>query len=377
MRMRILLWLVAGLLLGVTFVRACSIGLVIWGLQSKTADPLFRFVQNRKAGFIDSFGKIIIPPVLSAEENAREFHEGLLAVKNQKGFDYLDRSGVVAFHTDAWLAFDFSEGLAPASRSDGGFKWGFIDRAGQFAIPPQYSWVDPYSEGLARVSVAGEVGSTGYIDHQGQFVIPPNLSYGSSFREDRAAVIVGGPCRIVNGGSCARAEFRPTVAQATYDCRYAFIDKNGQPISDLRFDDALDFSEGLAPVRIGQQWGYVDPSGQISIPLSFHSAESFSEGLAAVNVNGKVGFIDHSGNFVITPQFDTAYSFSDGRALVSAGEGSRRWSFIDKTGNLAIPGKFSAATSFNHGLAHVALDEKGRFAWIDTSGNRLFYDARQ
>jgi hypothetical protein len=357
-------------------VRACSMGYLIWGILNKPADPLFRFERSEKAGYIDSTGKIVIQPTLPTGDTYGEFHEGLVAVKDDHGYRYLDRSGTVVLHTDAWLAFDFSEGLAPASQYDGLPKWGFIDRTGRFVVPPHYWGVDPFSEGLARVSVRGEVGSTGYIDNRGNFVIPPRLTYGSSFHEGRAAVIIGGPCQITNGGSCTRAEFQPTQPQATYDCRYAFIDKSGKPVSDLRVDDAEDFSEGLAPVRLGRQWGYVDTSGQIAISPRFDSAEPFSEGLAAISQNGKTGFIDRSGSFVIVPQFESAGSFSDGRALVSKsnGAGSSTYRFIDRAGKAAFPGKFTAAAPFSYGLAHVALNgrRKGMFAWINTSGKPVF-----
>ena len=129
----------------------------------------------------------MLQPTLPAGDNAvGEFHEGLLGVKDEHGYNYVDTSGATVFHTDAWLAFDFSEGLAPASKFIGvgprGLpKWGFIDRTGRFVVKPQYSWVDPFSDGLARVSVSGEVGSTGFIDKMGAFVIPPRLTYGSSF----------------------------------------------------------------------------------------------------------------------------------------------------------------------------------------------------
>jgi hypothetical protein len=204
-------------------------------------------------------------------------------------------------------------------------------------------------------------------------VIPPRLTYGASFYEDRAAVIISGPCRITNGGSCQRAEFEPAEPHATYDCRYAFIDKRGEPASDLRFDDAKDFAEGFAPVRIGNQWGFVDRSGQISISPRFQSAEPFSEGMAVVEEDGKMGFIDHAGNYVIGPRFESAESFSDGRAIVSRSDGSGNWRsrFIDKTGNPAFPGEFSVAASFAYGLAPVALG-KGTFAWINTSGKPVF-----
>ena len=377
---RILFCFAASVLLSVPAVRACEWSYTIWSIRSKPADPLFRFVRNGKAGYIDASGKVIIAASLPVTDNSfGEFHEGLLAVKDDHGYRYIDRSGKVVFHSDAWLAFDFSEGFAPASHyakfPDDEFpRWGFIDRTGQFAIAPQYQWVDPFSDGLARVSVSRAVGTTGYIDSHGQFVIPPRLTYGGSFHEGRAAVIISGPCQITNGGSCARAAFQPTEPHATYDCRYAFIDKRGEPISDLRFDDAEDFAEGLAPIRIGNQWGFVDLSGQIAIPPRFQSAEPFSEGLAVVGEDGKRGFIDHTGNYVIRPQFEAADGFSEGFAVVSKSDGPGIWTsrFIDKTGKSAFPRVFPTATGFTYGLASVALDRKGTFAFIDKSGRPVF-----
>ena len=370
------------MLIFVPIVNACSWSYLIWGIRTRPADPLFRFVRNGKAGYIDSSGKVVIKPTLpKGDTSGGEFHEGLVGIKDEKGYRYMSRTGTVVFRTDAWLAFDFSEGLAPAARYGGSSKdklhqWGFIDRTGGFAIAPQYYWADPFSEGLARVSVSREVGSTGYIDRQGSFKIPAGLAYGSSFHEGLAAVILSGPCRITNGGSCGRPEFKPTQPNATYDCRYAFIDKSGSPVSELRFDDAQDFSEGVAAIRVGANWGFVDRSGQISISPKFEFAEPFSDGLAAVRQNGRAGFIDHSGNFVIAPQFESVDSFSDGRALISESntDGSQVYRFIDKEGKPAFRGSFNAAASFSYGLAHVALSgrSKGTSAWINTSGKAVF-----
>jgi len=372
-----IVWIAAGILLYIPVAHACSWSYVIWGIRSKPADPLFRFVRNGRSGYIDSAGKVVIQPLLPSGDNFfGEFHEGLVAIKDEHGYRYLDRSGRLVFHTDAWLAFDFSEGLAPASSYSGPAKWGFVDRTGNFVVPPQYFGVEEFSEGLARVSVSGEVGSTGYIDHNGKFTIPARLSYGSSFHEGLAAVIIDGPCRFSNGGSCGRAEFRPVQANATYDCRYAFIDKSGKPISGLRFDDAKDFSEGFAAVRIGREWGYVDKSGQLAVSLKFDSAEPFSEGLAAVIQNGKTGFIDYSGNFVILPQFESAGDFSDGRALIAESDrrGQLAYRFIARNGKPAFSETFAAAAPFSYGLAHVAFSglSKGTFAWINTSGEPVF-----
>lgn len=375
-KLGIVLVLLAGMWVYIPVARACSWSYLIWAIRRKPADPLFRFVKDGKAGYIDAAGKVVIDAVLPADSNfGGEFHEGLLAVKEKRGYRYVDRSGTVVFQGDYWMAFDFSEGLAQASTDAG--KSGFIDRTGRFAVAPEYWRVDPFSEGLARVSVSGEFGSTGYIDRTGTFVIPPRLTYGADFHEGLAAVIIGGPCRLMNGGSCSRAEFQPMLKNATYDCRYTFIDKSGKPVSDRRFDDAKDFSEGFAPVRIGRWWGYVDRSGQIAIAPRFDSAETFSEGLAAVSQGSKTGFINPSGKFVIAPTFQSADSFSDGRAVVSDQglNGKSTYRFIDKTGNPAFPGIFTLATSFSYGVAHVAYEGTGRsgkFGWINTSGKSVF-----
>jgi hypothetical protein len=353
----------------------------MWGIRDPKANALFRFVRDGKAGYIDAAGKVVIQPTLPATGTwGGEFHEGLLQIGEDKEQRYIDTFGKTVLRPDVSYSLDFSQGLAAAAvwREVNGVsdrKYGFIDRSGRFAIPDQYMFVESFSDGLARVSVSGEVGSTGYIDTKGAVVIPTNLSYGSNFHQGRAAVIISGPCRITNGGSCARATFRPTQSSANYDCKWAFIDKSGKPISDGRFDDAQDFSEGLAAVFLDNKWGFVDLSGKIVIPPTFERVDSFSEGLAAVGRKGeKTGFIDRTGAFVIRPQFDYAESFSNGRALVTRygkdyqALGSR---FIGKDGKAAFSGEFTVATSFHRGLAHVKIGDN-RFAWIDPAGKRVF-----
>jgi hypothetical protein len=353
----------------------------MWAIRSTTADPLFRFVQAKKVGYIDASGKIVIPPTLPEGDNfSGEFHEGLLQVsfgrpgRSREG--YVDRTGERIFEIDAINAGDFSGGLAAIWVKDKdkefNYRTGYADRTGRFVIQPSFHFGESFSEGLARVSAEGEVGSTGYIDRTGKYVIEPKLSYGSDFHEGLAAAIVDGPCKIVNGGSCARAEFRPTQSRDQNVCRWSFIDRNGKPISQERFDDAKDFSEGLAPVRTARlfsdKWGYIGRDARIAINYRFDDAESFSEGLAAVYIGSKAGFIDHSGNIVIRPQFDYVQPFSNGRALVQSGKSSK---FIDKQGRDAFPSNFEEATPFRHGLAHVRLKD-GRYAYINTSGKIVF-----
>ncbi len=64
----------------------------------------------------------------------------------------------------------------------------------------------------------------------------------------------------------------------------------------------------------------------------------FSEGLAPVSVGEKFGYIDMTGTMVIEPQFDIANPFSEGLAAV-VGD-NYLWGFIDKTGTVVIPTQY-------------------------------------
>src|SRR5881394_2007889 len=102
----------------------------------------FMSAVNRKYGFIDHTGKIVIRPM----------------------FDEVGR---------------FSEGLA-AARVNG--KFGYINELGNFVIKPQFTLAEEFSEGLARVESADKPSYTdkefrvnipdGYIDRSGKLVIP-------------------------------------------------------------------------------------------------------------------------------------------------------------------------------------------------------------
>jgi hypothetical protein len=117
-------------------------------------------------------------------------------------------------------------------------------------------------------------------------------------------------------------------------------------VTPSEYDQATQFSEGLAGVKTDGKWGFIDKTGQIVIPPHFDWGADydlgffaigprFSEGLAAVEIDGKWGFIDKSGQMVIQPQFAKPslfakpYYFVGGLALVLAGE---EWGYIDKAG---------------------------------------------
>ena len=160
------------LVLMASLVFACESDYSIWIPRSESADPLYRFVKNDKAGYIDGTGRVIIPAVLNKLGNyGSEFHDGLLEVAVSNG-KYVDRTGKVVVDPGLYRGWDFSEGLAVAMKKDEKL-WGYIDTHGNFTISPRFETfpngdVSSFSDGLAMIEAHGKFG---YIDHTGQFVI--------------------------------------------------------------------------------------------------------------------------------------------------------------------------------------------------------------
>lgn len=206
------------------------------------------------------------------------------------------------------------------------------------------------------------------------------------------------------------------------DDKDGFMDSNCHMVVPARYDEALDFSEGLAAVKIGEKWGYIDQTGVLVIPAQFANAFYFSDGLASVRLDERSpleGFIDKTGKVVIQPQFGMPLLFSEGLVegygekdgilniplgymdkngkytirlhepgmeiefLIRFSEGLARvsmrarhpdgsvgpgmWGYIDHTGKWVIRRSFALSDDFHEGLAAVARED-GIWGYIDKTG---------
>jgi hypothetical protein len=359
----------------------CEWDYPIWSIHSTDADPLYRFIQNGKAGYIDQTGKIVIEPKFKfSGNNGGEFHDGLMISFWTEG-NYDTQGRLVP----GLKSGQFSEGLAVATQDDGK-TWGYVDDTGRFIISPRFksslsNTVFDFSDGLAAIEVDGQYG---YIDHTGNFVIAPQFVAGSYFNDGIARVVVEGSCRYAFIGAEEDPCFELTSGDSA--CKFAFINKKGDLISSERFDRVKKFSEGLAPVSIGGKWGFIDKAGHHVIEPAFMKAWPFSEGLARLQQGELIGYIDRSGHFAITPKYKGAEDFSDGRAAIgSFDEQKREWTYhyVDQKGKTAFPGRYVQAGSFYKGLAHVMLEKatepklveqvwSGTYGYIDVNGKVIF-----
>jgi hypothetical protein len=315
---------------------------------------------NGKTGFIDGAGRLVIPPKFEYGSlwMGGVFSDGMArtqAVTQERPgyccrFGYINSAGRVVAEPQYWEAKDFSEGLAAVKVGD---HWGYIDREGRTALGPKWLAAGSFSEGLA--SVAEEGGGQGYIDHSGRTVIKlEGATAPGEFHEGMAQVIVAdGP---KGGYFSSEGRFQ-----------YGYIDREGRLAIPGPFEKAEDFSDGLAAVKVRGKMGFVDGTGRFAVEPVYDSVRSFSEGSALVSSGGKHWLIDKSGKKVADcPALSC--DFSEGLAPAQVG---RRWGYIDRTGRLVIRPQFHEAYQFSGGIAKVKpsfdrmgyIDKTGKYVW--------------
>ena len=99
----------------------------------------------------------------------------------------------------------------------------------------------------------------------------------------------------------------PTVRYTPGDDLYGMLSVTGDVVIEPQYNYlGLFTQENLARFQDYETglWGYINESGEEVIPAQYEDAQDFSEGLAAVEIDGLYGFIDVSGEMVIAPQFE-------------------------------------------------------------------------
>jgi predicted DNA-binding WGR domain protein len=288
----------------------------------------------------------------------------LFPVKKNGRWGYIDREGQIAIEPQFDDVGHFSEGLAAVGfGSDQHRKWGYVNTAGQIVIEPAFDEAYSFSEGLALVSLKGMYG---YIDAKGQVAIEPQFDFSHPFSDGFALVTTPGkhigPITLKNrkqfyidkrGNKLGNLDFDDAysfsdgLASVSINGKYGCINTAGQFVIPTKFDKVIgSFSEGLAPLldhySKADYWGYIDKAGQIVIKPQYDEAHQFSEGLAAVKRNGKFSYIDRAGKgLVVSPQFyPLVDDFRHGLAKVNVADRNSASYYNPKFGYINNTGKF-------------------------------------
>jgi len=240
-------------------------------------------------------------------------------------------------------------------------KYGFVDRRGEFVVTPQYDFALSFSEGLAAIK-DGDNGA--FIDHDAKKIFELPLDVTLGFREGIVGVLYRGMLAYFDktgkkispplGYGPRSHSFSEGLVPVELKGKTGFMDRAGKIVIEPQFEDAEDFSEGLAPVKVRSEettwcprdangsrkgftmkWGYIDKTGKVVIPAEFESAAPFSEGLGAINQCDEGFFVDQTGKKMVLGKFSYVSPFGAGLSRINLGvDQDRMWGYIDKTGKM-------------------------------------------
>jgi len=323
---------------------------------------------------------------------------------------------IIAFPEFEWTDYGY-QGLARAVL-DG--KTGFVTGNGSWVIRPQYDYADRFvadDEGRNRLAVVAVDGRWGMIDISDEIVLPLEFDGVLRFQDGMAAVEKNGLCGFVDrrGRITIDLQFKSVrsfhngyAAVQMRDDRWGFIDKRGELVwldETGRVLELGDFHEQYARVRMRidrdtVRWGYLTKAFRYTRPgVIYEDARDFHNGMAGVKVDGKWGFAYANGRWAIEPQFDDVNDFDNavrsndfegessrdrdrrdrgrrrGRELSTAGLYAmvyidEHWGYVNRAANGGLVPQFEEAEPFYLGLARVSRGDS--FAYISENGDVRF-----
>ena len=235
-------------------------------MQKKWPAPM-RVLKNNKYGYVKN-GQMVIK---ANYDYASEFSEGLARVGKNGKYGFVNEKGKVIIPIRYVAASNFNYGLAVVKTIDN--KCFFIDKTGKPFNENVYHDAKSFSEGLAAVQ--DQYYKYGFINTKGEVVIPQEYSVVSWFKEGIAAV--------------GKSEGGKTL--------YAYIDKNGNKLTDFEFEEAKDFQSGVGRVKKDGKYALIDKFGFPITSYEFDYISEFSEedGLALAKKSGFDIYLDKEG----------------------------------------------------------------------------------
>ncbi len=262
-----------------------------WGFVDKTGklaiEPVYDNVKNFKEGvatvvrngeeiYINKEGKEIIFP--------KKSHDKLVKIECDEKYGFVDKEGreVVAPKYD--YIGDFNLGLAEfyIEDDDGYAQYGVINEYGEEIVPAMYESIEILNNGF--IVVTGEYELLGLYNKEGKKLFEPyynNYEYIGDFKEGFAIV------HERNG--TFKEDGPPGYNFENID--YVFINEDGKAISSY-YECASNFNEGMAAVKKNGLWGFIDKDGNEVVELAYDEVRAFHGGRAAVCLDGKWGYID-------------------------------------------------------------------------------------
>lgn len=353
--------------------------------SGEVADPEAQYFEDysgpdRKWGFLDTAGNVIIPP---RYDQVSAFSEGLAPVNADGKWGYIDtRDSVIIpfsyraawqFHSGVARVIDFSgnpclifrdgrtvcpertlelfdvhEGLAAFQQGE---TLGYLDTSGVIIIPAQFDGAWGFSGGVARVRLRDH---EGLITTNGEFLIPAEYDKVYLPSDHRILVRKDGVSRFLDmrgdrvGQPYAHATpYSGGVAAVADAGGWYLMNLAEQPLFATRYSHLRAAGRGLWIAKQGSMHGVLDNTGTPLTEFKYQQINNYSEGYAGYLRDDLWGFLDSLGNEITPPQYGLVWDFHQGLARAGFRDGI---AFITPDGKVPFR-PYLEIRDFSEGLA--------------------------
>jgi hypothetical protein len=270
---------------------------------------------------------------------AGDFNEEGIFIGKNSGYDFYDYTGKKLNIKNYYSVVNFSDGICALQETSTSIP--HLADKNFNKIKDLYTYFKgPYSEGLAYATNS-QTGTIYYLDKKG-------------YEAFNVAAKEGSKC---TGGF---------ITIADKNNRLYHVNKKGKPITTKTWEDAGEFSEGLATVKENGKWGFIDTSGKKIIDTKYDIVSNFSKGAAIAKLNNEFFLINKKGEPIGNARYEAAGVPGNGTFPVQK---DKLAGLIDSKGNVIVDFKYNSILYMTEDRVWAAKDNK--WGLLDNKGKAL------
>ena len=321
---------------------------------SDSLDPVLQDYESpdRKLGFVDEEGKIVIEAKF---DEARNFNESRAAVNQGGLWGYVDPHGEIKVPFKYLGAWTFQHGMGRVQSAENRL-FGYVSVNGDTVVDITF---DEGRDFKGRLAAVRKASFWGVINTNGETVIPPQYDNVEVLGAEYIAVSDKDLWGLYH---IEKELIIPHLYQNIYSLRgdvmrvknakgrYAYINLNNQAIFDQSYYKAYDPQEGIFAVCDSVDKCYLMDRKGIRLSGYYENLHPGNEGLFIGKLNGKWGVLGSNGQSLVPFRYDLIYNFQEGYAPYLK---NSLWGYVGANGHVMTSPQFGLAWHFQNGKARV------------------------
>ena len=271
-----------------------------------------------------------------------EMSEGMIRVKKDDSFGFLDKEGNEIVPCNYLFASDFKDDICylVSNNEEGETVFDYINRKNE-----KYFSVKNYSNGNAPNKYGAwlqkeDDSNWEFYDLKGNLIHTVDYEYVTNFKEgyswcikDKTIFLLsisGKSKKIITSNDEICTDLFNGLFAISVDEKYGFYKQDGTSVSKFIYDSyKLNLSNGFISVCIHEKWGVMNSEGKVVIPCIYDDMEDGNDNLFIVTLDDKKGIVDVTGNKILEIKYDDINGFENSFAIV---ELNGMYGVIDKKG---------------------------------------------